>query len=267
MDAATFGNIWAIMGKELKTYFVSPIAYIFTALMVGVVSLFAMNAAVTSQSPDLRTTFSLTTLFLLFLLPLLTMRLLAEEKRQGSLELLLTSPLRDWEVVVGKFLGSYVLFLLMTSYIWIHALVLNNFIDTKKDVFKLVAFKWNFFELKDMDFGPIISGYVGVLLLGAFLLALGIFLSSLTSNQVIAAVSGIVIGIFLFYMSILQGFFPAATGTGPNIGDFFTYASAGTRFQALATGEIAWRDVIYFLTGAIAFLFFTVRVLESRRYA
>jgi ABC-2 type transport system permease protein len=257
-------NIAAITAKELRIYLVSPIAYVFSALMIGIVSYFGLSEAISSGSPTLRGIFDLTAqIFLPIMLPLLTMRLLAEERRQGSLELLLTSPVRDSEVVLGKFLGSFILFFLMTLFMWIDAGALNIFTNSTSYI-QIGFWKTPFHPV---DFGPMISGYIGVLLMGALLLALGILLSSLTSNQVIAAVAGIVASFFFFYLEVLQGLFPASTTGTPGIGDFAGYAAGYSRYAVFAGGEIAWRDVLYFVSLTVVFIFFTVRVLESRRYA
>ena len=160
-------NVWTITTRELNSYFVSPVAYVVSAaflLISGV--LFSLIITSTLQA-SLNGAFGNITFILILVAPILTMKLLAEEVRMGTLELLLTSPVDDWQVVVGKYLGSLILFAVMLL------------APTLVYVVFLVAFG-------QPDFGPIISGYLGVLLLGGAFLAVGVLASSLTQNQVVA---------------------------------------------------------------------------------
>src|SRR5512142_2371084 len=149
-------NVWTITSRELKALFVSPIAYVVSALFLVAMGYLFSLILINSQDASMRGTFSNMVFILLLLAPALTMRLLADEQRMGTIELLLTSPVRYWLLVVGKFLCSLILFVVM-------------FLGpTLFYVLLLKAFG-------SPDFGPILTGYLGVLLLGASFLAIGLF--------------------------------------------------------------------------------------------
>ncbi|MDE3090712.1 MAG: ABC transporter permease subunit, partial [Chloroflexota bacterium] len=167
-------NIWTIASRELNSYFVSPVAYVVGAAFLLVSGVLFSLTLTSTMDASLRGTFSNITFILVLLAPALTMKLLAEEQRMGTLELLLTSPVHDWQVVVGKFLGSLILFAVMLL---------------GPTLFYVVLLVW----LGTPDFGPIISGYLGVLLLGGAFLSIGVLTSSLTQNQVIAYILGLAI--------------------------------------------------------------------------
>jgi ABC-2 type transport system permease protein len=180
-------------------------------------------------------------LFLMPLIPpILTMRLLAEEQKLGTLELLLTAPVRDYEVVIGKFLASFVI--LGTT------VLLTLFY-----VLFLVFYS-------SPDIGPIISGYLGFLLYCSATLAIGILASSLTANQIVAAVVGF--GIILLF-TIVHRVSGILSGTAATI---LEQLSLTTHFEAFARGVIDTSDIVYYLLITVVFLFIATRSLESRRW-
>src|SRR5262249_11387779 len=192
-------NIWAIARRELYSYFVSPIAYVVGALFL-VVSGFLFSIILgLSNEASMRSLFGNYAVIFLFIVPALTMRLLAEEQRTGTMELLLTAPVRDSQLVLGKFLGAFLLLLGILAVTAIYPLVL------------VLA--------GNPDRGPILAGYLGVILQGAAFLAIGLFASSLTQNQVIAALLAFVILLLLWLADALGNF------TTGRIGDLFRFLS------------------------------------------
>ncbi|MDQ6693394.1 MAG: ABC transporter permease [Chloroflexota bacterium] len=233
-------NALFIAGKELRSYFVSPIAYVIVAFwLVGTGLFFSLVAA--SGDASLQSVFGVIIVLLLLLAPALTMRLIAEESRTGTLELLLTSPVKDWSVVVGKFLGALGLFVAMMALTLFYPLLLSLFGGNP-------------------DWGPIWSGYLGLLLLGMAFLSVGIFASALTSNQMVSAVISFVILLVLFVIN------QVAQNVGPGLSSFLTNLSLSGRFDPFTRGVVDLKDVVFFLTFTAAVLFITVQVLEARRY-
>lgn len=235
-------NIWAITLRELKAYFVSPIAYVVSALfLIAMGYLFAL-ILINTREASLRNLFSNMIFVLLIVAPALTMRLLAEEQRMGTIELLLTSPVHDWQVVVGKFLGSFILFVVMllapTLY---YVLILHVF--------------------GPPDYGPILTGYLGFVLIGAAYLAVGVFGSSVTQNQIIAFFVGLVILLLLWIADAAGGVF------GPGaVSDALTYIALPRHFNDLFRGIIDTSDIIYALSIVAIFLFLATQVLQTKRW-
>jgi ABC-2 type transport system permease protein len=239
-------NILTICGKELQTYFVSPVAYIVLLMFLLVsgyffayfyfipASRFQYEGSATFQPAC----YYMAWLFVL-MLPLITMRLLAEERRVGTIELLLTSPVTDTQVVLGKYLASLALLgilLASTFFFPLYVAIYGN-----------------------PDPGPIISGYLGLLLLGAAILAVGLLLSSLTSNQLVAAITSI-ITVFLLW---LIGF---ASNTPGTLGKVFGGLSLMEHFQDFTRGVLTTTDTVYYLSVIVVGLYLTVKSVESSRW-
>ncbi len=233
-------NILYIAGKELRTYFVSPVAYVIVAFWLVAMGFFFWISTASGDA-SLRNIFGVVTILLLLITPALTMRLLAEESRTGTLELLLTAPIRDWEVVLGKFLAVVGLFVAMMALTFVYPLL-------------LWLFKGN------PDWGPIWSGYFGLLLLGMAFLAVGLFASALTSNQMVSAVISFVILLILFIIGQVSG------NLSQGASDFLTKLSLSDRYDAFIRGIVDLKDVIFFLSFTAVVLFITVQVVEARRY-
>jgi ABC-2 type transport system permease protein len=233
-------NAWTIAQREVGAYFVSPIAYVVTAAFLFVMGILFERILFYSREATLRYLFQNLGFLLTFVAPLLSMRLLAEEQRSGTLELLLTSPVRDWEVVVGKFLAALALFSVMLALTLLYPLILLAF--------------------GNPDMGPILSGYLGVVLMGSSMLAIGVFTSSLSQNQIVAGVLGIVI---LLVLSLLE---PLAQAFGPPVSEFLLNLSLGRHFPDFAKGVIDSQDVVYYLSVTVAGLFLATRSLEARRW-
>jgi len=234
-------NALFIAGKELRSYFVSPVAYVIVAFWLLATGFFFWRSIDITGEATLRNVFGVVTILLLLISPALTMRLLAEESRTGTLELLLTAPVRDWSVVIGKFLGALGLYVTMMGLTLFYPLLLM-----------LLG--------GDPDWGPIWSGYFGLLLLGMSFLAVGLFASALTSNQMVSAVIAFVILLLLFVISQVAG------GVAVGLSDFLVKLSLSNRFDPFQRGIIDLKDVVFFLSFTGVVLFLTVQVVEGRRY-
>ena len=237
------GRIGAIARRELTALFVSPIGWVVAGVFTFLVSGFGfIGSVLAGQRATMDGVFGVITGFLvLVLIPLITMRLLAEERSQGTLELLLTSPVRDWELVTGKWLGAFVFYvaLVATTLVYVVLLALHT----------------------SVDYGLIAASYVGMLLVGAAAIALGVLTSSLTRNQIIAYLLSLGVLLVVWYAAFVLAFF-----TRPPVNLFFDYISGYDRYQAFSLGQVTLRDTVYFLSLTIGALFVATRVLESRRW-
>lgn len=247
-------TVGSIARRELGAYFVSPIGWVIWALMIPVVALPGWYQPLALQQPiGMDGVFSWVVFLLVFAVPFLTMRLLAEERRQGTLELVLTSPVRDWELVVGKWLGSFLFLVVVTSFVFVFAVLLVAYQPIHFNVSVLGLH----LPLGNVDVGPILAGYIGVLLIASMLVSIGLLCSSLTENQIIAGFGGLMLTLTIFYLlSFVAG--PAA--------DLFQYLSAYGHYTSFNQGRLVLADVVYYLSFAIGALFLTTRVLESRKW-
>jgi ABC-2 type transport system permease protein len=234
------GNILTIVGRELRSYFGSPWSYLITAAFLIVAGYGFGWSSVTYQESSIQGFLGWSSFFLLFLAPALTMRLIAEEEKMGTLELLMTSPVRDFEVVLGKYLAALSMFgtmLLVTLY---YPILLAWF--------------------GDPDWGPVFSGYLGIFLLGGVYLAIGLFASSLTSNQIVAYVIGSVIVLALWFVD------RASPMVGDTTATILKGISVSSYFPAFGRGIIDTHAVVFYLSITLLFLFLTIRSLETRRW-
>jgi ABC-2 type transport system permease protein len=233
-------NVGTIFKKELRSYFNSAVAYVVIVVFLAIVgwmytsSMFLINVA------SLRMMFELIPLVFLFVVPAVTMRLLAEEKKAGTIELLTTKPLHDWEIVAGKFLAAWALigFALLPTLIYYITIVF----------------------LGDIDNGPVIGGYLGLLLMAGVYVAIGLLASSLTENQIVAFIVGLLL-IFVFYMMDKVLIF---------VPDFMTsvieYLGIDFHFSNIARGVIDSRDIVYFGSVLGFTLYLSVVSLEKRKW-
>ncbi len=234
-------NTWTFTTKELKSFFNSPVAYVILTLFLLIAGWFFTAGLFLLNQAELRDLFSaVVPLAYLFFVPAITMRLIAEEKKSGTLELLVTLPVRDSEIILGKFFAS--LILLGTA------------------LFLTFAYPMTLAVLGDPDGGAIMGGYFGLLLMGGSYLAIGVFTSGLTQNQIVAFITGFVL-IFLFFMlDKVVIFFPGA------VASVLEYLSMTYHLDNIARGIIDTRDLVYFGSVITVFLFLAVRTLESRRW-
>jgi len=248
--------VGAVARRELGAYFVSPVGWVIATVLVPFVSLFFLLQVVLGEQASMDAVFSVIQFLMLFAMPAYTMRLLAEERRTGTLEVLLTSPLRDWELVLGKWLGVLVFYSATIAFTLVYLVLLVGLLPAKADLHVLGVT----LGVGDLDYGTILTGYVGLLLLGGTLAAVGLLASSLTENQVIAFFVALISLLVIWYL----GFFQALVQ--PPLSQFFGYAGAGNRFGSFLRGQIVLKDLVYFLTLIAGALFCATRVLESRRW-
>jgi len=250
-------NILAIAQKELKSYFASPIAYViigFFALVFGyfyIVSInvflqMAMQMGVPGQGQvninnmAIRPLLQNVSVVALFVLPLITMRTYAEEKRSGTIELLLTSPLTDFQIIMGKFIGAVSLYALMLAITLPHMAVL--------------------FIYGNPEWKPIVTGYLGLLLMGASFISMGLWISSLTRNQIVAGM--ITFAMFLLLWTINW----AIDSAGPAMQKILTALSITDHFDDFSKGVIALRHLVYYLSFISFGLFLTAKSVDSERW-
>lgn len=254
-------NTWAIAERELRAYFSSPIAYIVIAvflmgsgyffyILITYYSFLSMQymryqaylPQFTIHDFITRQLMGLETFLLILLVPVVTMRLLAEEKKLGTYELLLTSPVRTGEIVAGKYLGSLILY----------GVILTLTLE----------FPLTLAIVGTPDLGPTATSYLGLFFIGAAFLSIGLFFSSITESQVIAAVLSFGILFFFFFLVKLT-----SPSTSQTLKDTLSYLSlSAEHFENFTKGMIDSRDIVFYLSFIIFMLFLTFRVLESERW-
>ena len=233
-------NVWAVATRELRSYFLSPLAYVVIALFLALSGyLFALILA-NGREASIRGLIQNVSVLYLFIVPAISMRLLAEEQRTGTVELLLTNPVQEWEIVTGKFLSSVMLVLVMLGLTLLFPLFL--------------------FVFGNPDKGPIITGYIGVFLQAAAFLSVGLWASSMTQNQIVAAIVSFAFLLILWLSENLGQFL------GGTIGSIVSYTSVINHFQSFPQGVIQSNDVIYYLTLVLAGIVLSTLSLQSRRY-
>ena len=216
-------------------------AYVVTGIFLALTGFFFSVSSSTYFETSIKGFLQIGGILLLLLASVLTMRLLAEERKLGTLELLLTAPLRDSEIILGKFLGSLYILVAMLALTFYYPLLLILF--------------------GDPDMGAIGTGYLGLFLLGSASLAVGLFASSLTSNQIVAAVvaGGILFG--LWFIGLAADFIPEG------VGEVINFASLSNYFPDFMTGVIDTRGIIYYLSVTALFIYLAIRSLENSRWS
>lgn len=234
-------NTLTIAWKEVRTYFGSPMAYIIGTFFLALTGyFFATSISGPFPEASIRGFLTPSTFILVLWAPLITMRLFAEEQRLGTLELLLTAPVRDWEVVLGKFLASLVMLVGTVALTLYYVLLL--------------------FWFGDPDTGPLLSGYLGLLLYGSATLSVGLLASSLTSNQIVAAVMGVAVLLLLTLTN------QAATLVSGLPSRILEGISLTGHFDDFTRGVVDTGNIVYYIAFTAFFLFLTVRNMESRRW-
>ncbi len=251
-------NVWTIASRELRSYFSSPIAYILLAMFsiifgyfffsaVAIFVDFSSRGQMGMQMPPMNVdqfiiqpTLGNFSIILLFLSPMITMRLFAEEKRSGTIELLLTSPVRDFEIIFGKWFAAVLLFACMLAISMLNLAVI--------------------FLLSTPDWRALLVGYLGLLLMGGTFLAIGAFISTLTKNQIVAG--ALTFGAFLL-LWVLDWVNAYSTST---IGQVCQYIAITPHFEQFSKGVIELKDTVYYLSAIGLGLFLSKRSLESLRW-
>jgi ABC-2 type transport system permease protein len=251
-------NVWIICRKELRSYFVSPVAYLLLAMFAVIFGFFfwnilgifvrdGMEAMMSGQmfpmnlnERVIRPLLSNISVVGLFLIPLITMRLFAEEKRTGTIELLATSPVTDLQVILGKWTAAMIMYggMLLLSAV--------NFVFL--------------FRYGHPDWKPLAIGYLGLLLQAGALLALGTFISTLTKNQIIAGAVTFALSLLLYILEWVTGF---DTSTSARV---ISYMSIITHFESFSKGLLDSKDAIFYVTLIFLGLFLTARSMESLRW-
>jgi ABC-2 type transport system permease protein len=254
---STFRNISAVAGKELRGYFASPVAWVMMGLFALIFGWFFLSyltyfvrsslqammggpQAMNVNMDLIRPLLSNASVLVLFLLPMVTMRAYSEEKRSGTIELLLTSPLTDFEIITGKFLGAVGLYvgLLVVTVIYIAILFLYG----------------------DPEWRPVASGYLGLLLLGSCFIAVGLFISSTTKNQMVAGAATFVVALLFWIVSWF------ADSAGPTAAQVLSYLSITEHFDDFGKGVIDTKHVVYYLSFISFGLFLTLKSVDSERW-
>ena len=240
-------NVWTIAKREFNLYIISPIAYVVAFIIMLILGIIfyanMLNAVVNQYPPSIQVILSPLVTLLLFTTPAVTMRTIADEQRMGTLETLLTAPVRDWELIVGKWFGGFLFYIAIITLTFIFPIVMNIFVKP------------------GIDQGLMVAGYLGVIFLVAVFVAIGVFASSLFSNQIAAFFTtlGILLVLWMIgYPSRIQ----AATG-----GQIFTYLDLSEHFyNTFLRGIIELKDIVYYLSVTILALFLEMMSVELRRW-
>ena len=253
-------NILALAGKEVRSYFSSPIAYIVIglwALMYGyffvtILSFFVRQSmqmgqfgmqgaqAMNVNQQLIRPLLQNVLILILFLMPMVTMRAYAEEKRSGTIELLLTSPLTDFQIIVGKFLGAMALYGVMLAVTLIHLGLL--------------------FVYGRPEWKPIVTAYIGLLLMGGCFIAVGLFISSLTRNQIVAGMVTFAVFLMLWIITWIGSF------SGPTVDKLTQYLSIVDHYEDFGKGVLDTTHLVYYVSFITFGLFLTAKSVDSERW-
>lgn len=246
-------NIWIIARRELGSIFLQPIAYFFIiaiSLFIGVLFAGQLTSYVIQAAPggggappnvsDILSTFAF--LAALFVSPAITMRLLSEEQKSGTMELLMTMPVRDGEVVLGKFLAAFIFYGCILATTFIYPFVL--------------------FQFGNPDPGPVISSYLGMLLFGAATLSIGTLTSTLSENQIVSFILATIVILILYVSS----FFSSLVTSSPQLGTILNELSFSGHLNNFMSGLLTAKDSLYYLLIAAVSLFAAARILESKRW-
>ncbi len=236
----TLQNILPIFRRELRSYFNSPVAYVVIVVFLAIIGWFFTSNLFLMNVASMRVVFDLVPLVFLFFVPAITMRLLAEEKKSGTLELLTTKPVTDAEIVIAKFLAAW-------------ALLAAALVPTLLYLVTMMA-------LGSIDLGPVIAGYIGLLLMGGAYVGIGIFASSLTENQIIAFIASFLIVLVLFLMDKVLMYVPEG------LASTLEFLAVDYHFSNIARGVIDSRDIIYFASLLGFSLLLATVSLERRKW-
>lgn len=219
-------KVWIIAKRELNVFFDSLIAYLIIIIFLALTGLFTWfmgrNVFILGQA-DMQAFFSVAYWTLYFFIPAITMRMIAEEKKSGTIELLLTKSVTDWQVITGKFISGIVLIAITIAF--------------------TLPYYFSIASLGAVDHGAVWCGYLGLLLMSAAYLGIGMYTSSVTNNQIVALLLAWIIGIFFHLIFGMIG-----SNLKGTIGEIFSYASVSDHFESIARGVIDTKDVIYFLS-------------------
>ena len=240
-------GVLATFRRELRAYFFSPLAYLvmcFFLAVSGVIFILLviqLNDPRSAGGPPMGYFFQAAWLMLLLVIPVLTMRLISEELRSGSIEVLMTAPVTEGQVVAGKFLAAFAFY----AALWLPTVV--------------YALSIHIYE--KMDWGPVASGYLGVLLIGAFFLSIGVFASSTTRSQLLAAMMTVAVLLVLFLVGLFEALFNNET-----IKQALGYTNIWNHLSEFSDGIVDTRRLVFYLSGIFFFLFLASRALEDKKW-
>ena len=232
-------NTMHIFRREFRHYFVTPIAYIVISIFLVLTGWFFFSTFFLYSQAELRNFFSLLPIIFSFIVPTITMRLFSEEYNVGSYEILVTMPVTDRDIILGKFLAALTFIAVM--------------------LLPTLSYAISVSLLGDLDWGPVVGGYVGALLLGAAFCAVGLFASALTKNQIIAFIIGMIICFALTMVDKILFFLPESM-----LG-FFQFIGADYHFENVAKGILDTRDILYFVSVVFVALYGTFLVLQEKK--
>ncbi len=235
-----FSQIGIIFKKEMSSYFNSAVAYVLMVVFLAIVGWFYVNNIFLYGTAALRPMFELIPLIFLFIIPAITMRLLSEEKKSGTFELLATKPIADSDIIMGKFFAAW-------------TMIAVTLLPT-------VLYWFTISTLGDLDHGPVIGAYLGLLFSSAVYLSAGLLASSLSNNQIVAFILGFIFVFILFILDETLLFLPAWLTTP------IEFIGVDYHYQNIARGVIDTRDVIYFLSAIGIIIYLTIISLERRRW-
>ncbi|HNT26240.1 MAG TPA: ABC transporter permease [Anaerolineales bacterium] len=246
-------NIWTIASREYKQFFISPVAYAVAFLFLVVLGwIFFSNmltaityAAYQSYAPTVQIVISPMVTLFLFFLPAITMGALAQEQRMGTMELLLTAPVKDWELVVGKWLGCFMFVLTLLAVTWVFPIALNAMVEP------------------GIDQGLLLSGYLGLVLMVGAMLAIGVAVSALFSNQLVAFAVNLGIMMIIWFVQAVSTTGSATGGLGDKI---LTYLNFVDHYVDFYQGLIGVTNIVYYLSVTALALFLGTMFVETRRW-
>lgn len=240
------GRTLTILKKEFRQYFDSPIAYIFITVFLVINSWLFFRSFFLINQATVRPLFFLIPWVFLFFVPAITMRLWAEERKAGTIEVLMTLPMKDWEVVFGKYFAS--LLFLVLSLVLTFTLPLTTWLLASQGL--------------RPDIGPILTSYLGAIFLGGAFLAIGLWVSSLTENQIVAFIIAIAVSFVMMIAGerLITMYLPSAMVA------VVEYIGLNKHFQSIERGVLDTRDLVYYLSVIGLFIYLTIRSIESRKW-
>ncbi len=228
-----------IFRREFKSYFISPIAYIVISIFLILAGWFFFSTFFLFGQAEMRNFFSLLPIIFSFVVPAITMRLFSEEFNTGSFELIYTLPVSSMDIIIGKFMGAVAFVIVMLLPTVIYGICISF--------------------IGDLDWGPVIGGYIGAVLLGAAFTAVGLFASSLTRNQIVAFITGMSLCFILTLLDKMLFFLPESAL------NFFQFLGADYHFQNISKGILDSRDIIYFISVCFVMLYSTNIVIQEKK--
>lgn len=232
--------ISTIYRKEMKSFFTSALAYVIMVVFLSITAWFYVNNIFLNGYASMRELFSIVPYIFLFMVPALTMRMISEEKKNGTIELLATKPIRDIDIVMSKFLASW-------------SMIVVTLLPT-------IIYYFSISSIGSLDDGQVFTGYLGLILMASIFSAIGVFASSLTENQVIAFIIGFILMFIIFMMDKVLIYLPSWAATP------IEFIGVDYHFRNIARGVLDTRDIIYFGSMLVFILFGTKISLERRKW-